>query len=135
MALHEPKEDVLTAAVTVRRGSLEFSRRMDGGNRSEQLRRTKSALDADVTSIEASRSRMEILAAVHAAGYRRGVGPGVYDIHSARVPSVAEIVEALRLATAAVPADRLWVNPDCGLKPTAIPKSRPRWPTSWRRPS
>jgi 5-methyltetrahydropteroyltriglutamate--homocysteine methyltransferase len=74
------------------------------------------ALDADVTSIEASRSRMEVLADLAEAGYARGVGPGVYDIHSPRIPSVDEIADALRRATAAVPAARLWVNPDCGLK-------------------
>jgi 5-methyltetrahydropteroyltriglutamate--homocysteine methyltransferase len=74
------------------------------------------ALDADVTSIEASRSKMEVLADLAAIGYARGVGPGVWDIHSPRVPSHAEIVSALRRAVAAVPADRLWVNPDCGLK-------------------
>ncbi|GGK03839.1 5-methyltetrahydropteroyltriglutamate--homocysteine methyltransferase [Pilimelia anulata] len=74
------------------------------------------ALDADVTSIEASRSRMEILADLAAAGYGRGVGPGVWDIHSPRVPELAEVVAALRAAVAAVPAQRVWVNPDCGLK-------------------
>ncbi|GAA3244226.1 5-methyltetrahydropteroyltriglutamate--homocysteine S-methyltransferase [Dactylosporangium siamense] len=80
------------------------------------------ALDADVTSIEASRSKMEILADLRAAGYGRGVGPGVYDIHSPRVPAQHEITEALRLAVAAVPADRLWVNPDCGLKTRGYPE-------------
>ncbi|WP_422771294.1 5-methyltetrahydropteroyltriglutamate--homocysteine S-methyltransferase [Plantactinospora sp. WMMC1484] len=74
------------------------------------------ALDADVTSIEASRSKMEVLDDLAAIGYRRGVGPGVWDIHSPRVPSHDEVVEALRRAVAAVPAQRLWVNPDCGLK-------------------
>ncbi|MFK3978943.1 5-methyltetrahydropteroyltriglutamate--homocysteine S-methyltransferase [Micromonospora sp. NPDC050397] len=74
------------------------------------------ALDADVTSIEASRSKMEILDDLHAAGYARGVGPGVYDIHSPRVPEQSEVTDALRRAVAAVPPDRLWVNPDCGLK-------------------
>ncbi|MEV0567494.1 5-methyltetrahydropteroyltriglutamate--homocysteine S-methyltransferase [Dactylosporangium sp. NPDC050588] len=74
------------------------------------------ALDADVTSIEASRSKMEVLDDLAAAGYRRGVGPGVWDIHSPRVPSREEMAEALRHAVAAVPARRLWVNPDCGLK-------------------
>ncbi|MFY1668599.1 5-methyltetrahydropteroyltriglutamate--homocysteine S-methyltransferase [Plantactinospora sp. WMMB334] len=74
------------------------------------------ALDADVTSIEASRSKMEVLDDLAAIGYRRGVGPGVWDIHSPRVPSRDEVVEALRRAVAAVPAQRLWVNPDCGLK-------------------
>ncbi|GGM18180.1 5-methyltetrahydropteroyltriglutamate--homocysteine S-methyltransferase [Micromonospora yangpuensis] len=74
------------------------------------------ALDADVTSIEASRSKMEVLDDLAAVGYGRGVGPGVWDIHSPRVPPADEVVEALRRAVAAVPASRLWVNPDCGLK-------------------
>lgn len=74
------------------------------------------ALDADVTSIEAARSRMEVLDDLNAVGFGRGVGPGVYDIHSPRVPETAEIVDLLRAALAAVPAERLWVNPDCGLK-------------------
>ncbi|MEU5673247.1 5-methyltetrahydropteroyltriglutamate--homocysteine S-methyltransferase [Micromonospora sp. NPDC047762] len=74
------------------------------------------ALDADVTSIEASRSKMEVLDDLAAIGYRRGVGPGVWDIHSPRVPAHDEVVEALRRAAAAVPVERLWVNPDCGLK-------------------
>ncbi|WP_190813325.1 5-methyltetrahydropteroyltriglutamate--homocysteine S-methyltransferase [Saccharopolyspora pogona] len=74
------------------------------------------ALDADVTSIEAARSRMEVLEDLNAVGFGRGVGPGVYDIHSPRVPETAEVVDLLRAALAAVPAERLWVNPDCGLK-------------------
>jgi 5-methyltetrahydropteroyltriglutamate--homocysteine methyltransferase len=82
------------------------------------------ALDADVTSIEASRSRMEVLDDLRAAGYARGVGPGVYDIHSPRVPSVEEIADALRRASVAVPADRLWANPDCGLKTRGYPQVR-----------
>jgi 5-methyltetrahydropteroyltriglutamate--homocysteine methyltransferase len=73
-------------------------------------------LDADVTSIEASRSRMEVLEDLRELGYARGIGPGVYDIHSPRVPSVEEIAGALQRAAAAVPPGRLWVNPDCGLK-------------------
>lgn len=75
-----------------------------------------AALDADVTSVEAARSHMEILDDLTAAGYALGIGPGVYDIHSPRVPSVSEIENALREAMKAVPAERLWVNPDCGLK-------------------
>ncbi|GAB2548379.1 5-methyltetrahydropteroyltriglutamate--homocysteine S-methyltransferase [Nocardia heshunensis] len=75
-----------------------------------------AALDADVTSIEAARSHMEVLDDLNAAGFHLGVGPGVYDIHSPRVPSTPEITESLREALKAVPADRLWVNPDCGLK-------------------
>ncbi|WP_410634840.1 5-methyltetrahydropteroyltriglutamate--homocysteine S-methyltransferase [Amycolatopsis sp. cmx-4-83] len=74
------------------------------------------ALDADVTSIEAARSKMEVLADLATAGFARGVGPGVYDIHSPRVPPVSEVAESLRTAVGAVPASRVWVNPDCGLK-------------------
>ncbi|WP_431972685.1 5-methyltetrahydropteroyltriglutamate--homocysteine S-methyltransferase [Nocardia sp. bgisy134] len=75
-----------------------------------------AGLDADVTSIEAARSHMEVLDDLNAAGFDLGVGPGVYDIHSPRVPSVEEITTSLRAALKAVPAERLWVNPDCGLK-------------------
>jgi 5-methyltetrahydropteroyltriglutamate--homocysteine methyltransferase len=77
---------------------------------------TIDALDADVTSVEAARSRMELVGDLQRSGYARGIGPGVYDIHSPRLPSVEEIEESLRLALLAVPPDRLWVNPDCGLK-------------------
>ncbi len=73
-------------------------------------------LDADVTSIEAARSHMEVLDDLNAAGFANSVGPGVYDIHSPRVPGTEEIAESLRAALRAVPAQRLWVNPDCGLK-------------------
>ncbi|WP_259444217.1 5-methyltetrahydropteroyltriglutamate--homocysteine S-methyltransferase [Rhodococcus sp. DMU2021] len=73
-------------------------------------------LDADVTSIEAARSHMEVLDDLDAVGFDLGVGPGVYDIHSPRVPSEDEITALLRKALQAVPAERLWVNPDCGLK-------------------
>ena len=73
-------------------------------------------LDADVTSVESARSQMEIVEDLEKHGYHQGIGPGVYDIHSPRIPSVEEMVNALRLALGAVPAERLWVNPDCGLK-------------------
>jgi 5-methyltetrahydropteroyltriglutamate--homocysteine methyltransferase len=73
-------------------------------------------LDADVTSIEAARSRMEVLPAIKAHGYERQIGPGVWDIHSPRVPSTEEITELLTLAKDSVPGQQLWVNPDCGLK-------------------
>ncbi len=75
-----------------------------------------SDLGADVTSVEAARSHMEILDDLARIGYARGVGPGVYDIHSPRVPDEAEIKEALEQALHAVDPRRLWVNPDCGLK-------------------
>jgi 5-methyltetrahydropteroyltriglutamate--homocysteine methyltransferase len=73
-------------------------------------------LDADVTSIEASRSRMEVVDAVRESGFARGIGPGVWDIHSPRVPGEEELASHLAVSLAAVPAERLWVNPDCGLK-------------------
>lgn len=73
-------------------------------------------LDADVTSIEAARSRMEVVAAVAEAEFGRGIGPGAWDIHSPRVPGEAEVAALLDTALAAIPAERLWVNPDCGLK-------------------
>jgi 5-methyltetrahydropteroyltriglutamate--homocysteine methyltransferase len=74
------------------------------------------AMDADVVSIETSRSRMELLQAFATYRYPNEVGPGVYDIHSPRVPTVEEISELLTRAARVVPIDRLWVNPDCGLK-------------------
>ena len=73
-------------------------------------------LDADVTSIEASRSRMEVVDAVRESAFARGIGPGVWDIHSPRVPSESDVAGALAASLAAIPAERLWVNPDCGLK-------------------
>ncbi|MEW6048358.1 MAG: 5-methyltetrahydropteroyltriglutamate--homocysteine S-methyltransferase [Bacillota bacterium] len=75
-----------------------------------------AALDADVISIEASRSGMEILEAFRRFRYPNQVGPGVYDIHSPRVPPAEEMVELLRRAAAVVEPGKLWVNPDCGLK-------------------
>ena len=75
-----------------------------------------AALDADVTSIEAARSRGEVIGDIAASGFAAGIGPGVYDIHSPRVPSVDEITELLDRAVAELPLRRVWVNPDCGLK-------------------
>jgi 5-methyltetrahydropteroyltriglutamate--homocysteine methyltransferase len=77
-------------------------------------------LDADVTSIEAARSHMEVLDDLNAIGFANSVGPGVYDIHSPRVPNTDEIAESLHQALKAVPAERLWVNPDCGLKTRGV---------------
>ena len=73
-------------------------------------------LDADVTSIEAARSKMEVVPELAEAGFDHGIGPGVWDIHAPRVPSTEELVELIGLAADAVPVSRLWVNPDCGLK-------------------
>ncbi|MBE7702318.1 5-methyltetrahydropteroyltriglutamate--homocysteine S-methyltransferase [Oerskovia sp. Sa1BUA8] len=73
-------------------------------------------LDADVTSVEAARSRMEIVPELSEAGYARGIGPGVYDIHSPRVPSTEEVTDLLELAVKSIDPRLVWVNPDCGLK-------------------
>jgi len=73
-------------------------------------------LDADVTSIEAARSRMEVVDDLSTSGFDHGIGPGVYDIHSPRVPSAAEVQALLERAVSEIPASKLWVNPDCGLK-------------------
>lgn len=81
-------------------------------------------LDADVISLEATRSHMEVAGELAEAGYPREVGPGVWDIHSPRVPGTAEAVSLLRAGLAAIPAERLWVNPDCGLKTRGWPETR-----------
>ncbi|MFB7533744.1 5-methyltetrahydropteroyltriglutamate--homocysteine S-methyltransferase [Streptomyces sp. NPDC056178] len=81
-------------------------------------------LDADVISLEAARSHMRVADELASAGYPREVGPGVYDIHSPRVPSTAEAVALLRKGLEAIPAERLWVNPDCGLKTRGWPEVR-----------
>lgn len=73
-------------------------------------------MDADVITFEASRADLKILDALKAANFRTEVGPGVYDIHSARVPSVEEITNALEKMLGRVQREKLWVNPDCGLK-------------------
>ncbi|HHW4673474.1 MAG TPA: 5-methyltetrahydropteroyltriglutamate--homocysteine S-methyltransferase, partial [Xylella fastidiosa subsp. pauca] len=75
-----------------------------------------AALDADVISIETSRSRMELLDAFVKFRYPNAIGPGVYDIHSPRVPQEEEMVLLLKKARAVLPPEQLWVNPDCGLK-------------------
>ncbi|EFL24922.1 5-methyltetrahydropteroyltriglutamate-homocysteine S-methyltransferase [Streptomyces himastatinicus ATCC 53653] len=81
-------------------------------------------LDADVISLEAARSHMQVATELADAHYPREVGPGVYDIHSPRVPGTAETATLLRTALAAIPADRLWANPDCGLKTRGWPEVR-----------
>jgi 5-methyltetrahydropteroyltriglutamate--homocysteine methyltransferase len=74
------------------------------------------ALDADVISIETSRSQMELLGAFGTYKYPNEIGPGVYDIHSPRIPSVQEMVDLIEKAAKVLPSDLIWVNPDCGLK-------------------
>ncbi|MCP9206760.1 5-methyltetrahydropteroyltriglutamate--homocysteine S-methyltransferase [Streptomyces cucumeris] len=81
-------------------------------------------LDADVISLEAARSHMQVARELAAHGYPREAGPGVYDIHSPRVPSAEEAAGLLRTGLRAIPAERLWVNPDCGLKTRGWPETR-----------
>jgi len=83
-----------------------------------------AAMDADVVSIETSRSRMELLDAFTRHSYPNGIGPGVYDIHSPRVPDEVEMIELLRKAERGLESDQLWVNPDCGLKTRGWPEVR-----------
>jgi len=73
-------------------------------------------LDADVTSLEAARSNMELLADIADRGFGGALGPGVYDIHSPRVPAQDEVVQLISAALESFPAKKLWINPDCGLK-------------------
>jgi 5-methyltetrahydropteroyltriglutamate--homocysteine methyltransferase len=82
----------------------------------QDIIRDIDAMDADVISFEASRSSFAILEAIRESGFETAVGPGVYDIHSPRVPSEDEIIEALRSMLKMVDREKLWVNPDCGLK-------------------
>jgi 5-methyltetrahydropteroyltriglutamate--homocysteine methyltransferase len=82
-----------------------------------------AAMDADVITIETSRSAMELLRGFGDYRYPNEIGPGVYDIHSPRVPEAGEMVALLRKAAAVVPAGNLWVNPDCGLKTRRWPET------------
>jgi 5-methyltetrahydropteroyltriglutamate--homocysteine methyltransferase len=81
------------------------------------------AMDADVNLIEAARSRMELLHDWEKTGYTNDIGPGVYDIHSPRVPTVEEMVELLHEAARVLRPEQIWVNPDCGLKTRAWPET------------
>lgn len=81
-------------------------------------------LDADVISLEAARSHMQVARELAEHGYPREAGPGVYDIHAPRVPSTDEAAALLRKGLEAIPAERLWVNPDCGLKTRGWPETR-----------
>jgi 5-methyltetrahydropteroyltriglutamate--homocysteine methyltransferase len=80
-------------------------------------------MDADVTLIEAARSRMELLHHWDRSGFTHDIGPGVYDIHSPRVPTVEEIAELLHEAARVLRPEQLWVTPDCGLKTRAWPET------------
>ncbi len=81
-----------------------------------------AAMDADVITIETSRSDMELLEAFREFAYPNDIGPGVYDIHSPRIPSTEEMLRLMRKACAVIPAQRLWINPDCGLKTRGWPE-------------
>lgn len=80
-------------------------------------------MDADVITFEASRSDLQILDALRENHFETEVGPGVYDIHSPRIPSVEEIVNTLNIMLTKIEKDKLWVNPDCGLKTRGIPET------------
>jgi 5-methyltetrahydropteroyltriglutamate--homocysteine methyltransferase len=80
-------------------------------------------MDADVISIEASRSKMELLKAFRRFNYPNDIGPGLYDIHSPRVPGAEEMASLLKQALEVIPGERLWVNPDCGLKTRGWPET------------
>lgn len=86
-------------------------------------------------SIEAARSRMALLEAFRRFRYPNAIGPGVYDIHSPRVPSVEEIEALLERALEVIPAERLWVNPDCGLKTRRWAEVEPAFATWWKPPA
>jgi 5-methyltetrahydropteroyltriglutamate--homocysteine methyltransferase len=81
-------------------------------------------MDADVITIETSRSQMELLEAFKDFRYPNEIGPGVFDIHSPRIPTCDEMVDLLERALRFVPKERLWVNPDCGLKTRGWPETR-----------
>jgi len=87
--------------------------------------RTIEAMDADVISIETARSGNELLKIFAEVGYKQEVGPGVYDIHSPRIPSVEEIVVQIRKLLEVLPQEQLWINPDCGLKTRKWEEVRP----------
>jgi 5-methyltetrahydropteroyltriglutamate--homocysteine methyltransferase len=78
--------------------------------------KTIEAMDADVISIETSRSGNELLKVFETVGYKQEVGPSIYDIHSPRVPPVEEMVKQIELLLEVLPERQLWINPDCGLK-------------------
>ena len=82
-------------------------------------------MDADVLLIEAARSRMELLHDWARTGWAGDVGPGVYDIHSPRIPPAEEMAELLRAAARVLDSDRLWVTPDCGLKTRRYEEAEP----------
>ena len=83
-----------------------------------------AAMDADVITIETSRSQMELLDVFAAFKYPNDIGPGVYDIHSPRVPSKEEMIALIEKAIKVIPAKQIWINPDCGLKTRNWPETK-----------
>lgn len=84
-----------------------------------------AALDADVLTIECSRSKMELLDVFAEFKYPNDIGPGIYDIHSPRIPEASEMAELLKKASMVIPEEHLWVNPDCGLKTRNWEETKP----------
>ena len=90
----------------------------------EEIVRDIDNMDADVISFEASRSKLTIIDALNANKFETEVGPGVYDIHSPRVPSVDEIKEVVKVMLSKISKDKLWINPDCGLKTRGLTETK-----------
>ena len=84
--------------------------------------KTIEAMDADVISIETARSGNRLLKIFKDVNYKQEIGPGIYDIHSPRVPSVQEIVNQIKALIEVLPKEQLWINPDCGLKTRKWPE-------------
>ena len=128
--LNSPAADVTTldidAALDARaaRNIVAHVRGPDGalGTGDDDLLDSIAELDADVLSIETSRSKMELLSDFARYGYPNEVGPGVYDIHSPRVATTEEMLDLLERAAKVLPVRQLWVNPDCGLKTRGWPE-------------
>ena len=86
----------------------------------EEIVKEIDSMDADVISFEASRSKLTIIAALNESNFETEVGPGIYDIHSPRVPSVEELVAIIKKMLLKISKDKLWINPDCGLKTRGV---------------
>jgi 5-methyltetrahydropteroyltriglutamate--homocysteine methyltransferase len=86
----------------------------------EEIVKEIDSMDADVISFEASRSKLTIIEALNESNFETEVGPGIYDIHSPRVPSVEELVAIIKKMLLKISKDKLWINPDCGLKTRGV---------------
>jgi len=116
----KPVKGMLTGPVTI----LAWSFVRDDQPLGETARQVALALRDEIADLEAARSGMEVIADIRTSGFDHGIGPGVYDIHSPRVPSIAEVTKLLNTALASIPARQLWVNPDCGLKTPRLRRDR-----------